>query len=97
MIKITVNGREYNLKDTFAVSTYRRIQERAAAIKDEDAQRHARVDATLSEMLLDKDGNPFESADAVLDAVDIRDVEQIIETLYGNNDPLAVTTDSDTV
>jgi len=96
MITKTINGRVYHLRETFPVSAYRRVCAYVDTIEGEDAQRDARIDATLWEMLVAENGEKFPTLDAALDSVDIRDVSELTGAIYGDDDPLPLTTDSAT-
>jgi hypothetical protein len=97
MITKAINGRTYYLRETFPVSAWRRVSAYADTVEGDDAQRDARIDATLWEMLVDANGEKFPTLDAALDNVDIRDVADLTAAIYGDDDPLAKTTDSATV
>jgi len=92
-------GNTYNLASIFSAAAYRRIQAAVKDVADKEERSARQQDLTMFEMLRDENFQQYASVDAALEALDIRDLVEINEAIFGNvaSDPLAVTTDSATV
>jgi hypothetical protein len=97
MITKTINGREYRLREIHTVSAHERSQKYSEAFEDEKKRHKAYNFSMLWENLLDANGEKYPTLDAAMDSVDIRDFNQLISFIWGDDDPLPLTTDSATV
>ncbi len=98
MVTVTINGHEYRLSEYLSLRAYKQ----ACAHKTDDGA--VFLDSLIATMMLDEDGNKFESEDAALDTVRMTDYAELgkavlkqagLDEVEGADAPLPEKKDSD--